>query len=459
MYECKIMKMGALGSEVSWQTVIDELLPSEHEIEHYFERLWPICRSITGNGFRKSLKILSEICPFEKFEVPSGTPVFDWTVPKEWNVEDAYIEDAGGHRIVDFQVNNLHLLGYSTPVDTWLSLEELKPHLFFLEKQPTAIPYLTSYYSPRWGFCLSYEQFLRLSPGRYHVVIKTTLEEGSLTYGHRVIERNEALPGQEIFLSSYLCHPSLANNELSGPIVLSFLARALEQLRGLRFNYRCVIVPETIGSITYLFQHGAIMKDRMHAGYVLTCLGDNRKVTYKRSRREKTIVNRITEHELSIAYPNFETVDFFPGGSDERQYCSVGFDLPVGSIMRSMYGTYPEYHTSLDNRELISWKALRDSIAIYLRCILALELNRVFVSQISHCEPMLGRRGLYPALGAQKDRDKFLEWMMWIINQSDGTQDLAAIASKARCSILDLEPIARRLVQQEILREPDDQHR
>jgi aminopeptidase-like protein len=434
-----------------WQEIIESLLPTELELERRFDRLWPICRSLTGNGFRRSLDILSEIVPYERFEIPTGTKVFDWTIPNEWNIEAGWIENERGARIIDFVDNNLHVLGYSTPVDQWLTLDELQPHLHSLPDQPDAIPYLTSYYKERWGFCLTDRQRQSLKPGRYRAVIRSTLEKGSLTFGHCILPATEPDSGKEVLLSTYLCHPSMANNELSGPLVMTSVAEALRRLSNRRFTYRFIVAPETIGAIAYLARFGREMKERTIAGYVVTCCGDDRTITYKKSRGGDSLTDRITLHELSQYERQYQVVDFFPSGSDERQYCSPGFDLPVGSLMRSMYGRYPEYHTSLDNKAFISFAALRESIGLYLRMILAIEANRTYRTLVPYGEPQLGPRGLYPSLGSQKQTSQFVDRMMWLLNQSDGTNDLSAIAAKAGCSILDLSPIADLLVQKQLL--------
>jgi aminopeptidase-like protein len=431
--------------------MIESLLPTELELERWFDRLWPICRSLTGDGFRQSLDILSEIIPYEKMEVPTGTRVFDWTVPNEWNIEAGWIENERGERVVDFADNNLHVLGYSTPVDQWLALDELQANLYSLPEQPEAVPYLTSYYQERWGFCLSERQRRSLHPGRYRAVIKSTLRPGGLTLGHYILPASGSDNNREVLLSTYLCHPSMANNELSGPLAMTFVAGALRRVQNRRFNYRCVVVPETIGAIAYLSQFGQQMKERTQAGFVVTCCGDNRTITYKKSRDGNTVTDRIALHELAQYGKPYEVVEFFPSGSDERQYCSPGFDLPVGSLMRSMYGRYPEYHTSLDNKSFISFGALRETIALYLRVLLSIEANRVYRTLAPYGEPQLGPRGLYPSLGSQKQTSEFVDRMMWLLNQSDGTNDLCAIAAKADCPVLDLAMIADLLVQKQLL--------
>jgi aminopeptidase-like protein len=404
-----------------------------------------------GAGFRQSLDILSELIPLERIEIPSGTQVFDWTVPPEWNIEDAYVENEGGERVIDFRRSNLHVLGYSVPVDRTLTLAELQPHLYSLPEMPDAIPYLTSYYQERWGFCLTERQRQALPEGRYRAVIRSRLEPGNLVLAHHVLPATEPGPAREILISTYLCHPSLANNELSGPLVTAFLYRALARLPRRRFTYRFAVVPETIGSIAYLSRFGEHLKQNLHAGLVATCVGDANRITYKRSRRGDAVIDRMAEHELKMHGKPFEAIDFFPSGSDERQYCSPGFDLPVGSLMRSMYGTYPEYHTSLDDKGFVSFAAMEESVALYLRVLTGLEANLTHRALVAHGEPQLGKRGLYPTLGSQKQSTDFVDRMMWIINLSDGRHDLLAIAAKARCSIHDLVPIVEKLIASGVL--------
>ena len=437
-------------SLTDWSRRIESLLPEERLLASYFERLWPICRSITGDGFRDSLRILSEVLPYDVSEIPTGTKVYDWTVPREWNIQGAYLEDESGKRIIDFANNNLHVLGYSVPVDRRLTLDQLQPHLHSLADLPDAIPYLTSYYQERWGFCLTDRQRRALTPGRYHAVIKSSLKPGHMTLGEKLLPATVKGSDREILLSTYLCHPSLANNELSGPLVSAFVYRAMQQLER-RFDYRFAIGPETIGAVAFLSKRGGALKRRMHAGFVVTCVGDDRRITYQKTRRGDAEVDRVMAAELAACGRPFETIDFRPNGSDERQFCSPGFDLPVGSLMRSMYGTYAEYHTSLDDKNFVSWKGMRESIALYLRILLALEFNKTYVAKIAHGEPMYGPRGLYPTLGSQRQTTVFMDRLMWIVNQSDGRNDLCAIARKAGCSVLDLEPIARILVEKGVL--------
>ena len=420
------------------------------KMEEYFDRLWPICRSLTGIGNRKTLNILSEIADLEIKEVPSGTVCFDWIVPPEWNVRDAWVKNSNGEKIIDFQQNNLHLLGYSTPFAGKLSLSELKEHLYSLQEMPELIPYLTSYYQKRWGFCISHNQLSNLSDETYEVYIDTDLNEsGSMTFAEVYLPGKES---KEILFSTYICHPSLANNELSGPLVTAFIYKKLKEQNDRRYSYRFLFIPETIGSIVYLSQHGQKLKERLIAGFVVNCIGDAGVFTYKKSRQGDALPDRTVELLLKQTESDFIIHDFFPsGGSDERQYCSPGFNLPVGSLMRSMYGTYPEYHTSGDNKDFISFDAMEQSVQKYLDALYIIENNHIYINKIPFCEPQLGKRDLYPTLGSQKNKKESVEAMMWLLNQADGTRDLIEIGEKSNCSIFLLIEIAKKLCKEKIL--------
>lgn len=398
-------------------------------LENYFDRLWFLNRSLTGNANRETLKILSEIVDLNISEIPSGTECFDWTVPPEWNAREAWIKDSKGNTILDFKNNNLHLLGYSEEFSGKLSLAELKEHLYSLPDQPDVIPYLTSYYKKRWGFCLSHKQLSELKDDTYEVFIDSELNEnGSMTISDAVLKGNT---DEEILLSTYICHPSMANNELSGPLVTAFIYRELKKLKNRRYTYRFIFVPETIGVITYLSIHGKQIKEKLAAGYVITCIGDKGNFTYKKSRRGNSLADRAAELVLSQNENNYVIEDFFPTGSDERQYCSPGFNLPVGSLMRTRYGKYKEYHTSADNRDFISFEAMEHSVKTYLRIISVLEKNAVYENLLPDCEPQLGKRDLYPTLGSQKKTADFVNAVMWVLNLSDGTNDLIEISERS----------------------------
>lgn len=419
-------------------------------IETYFDRLWPLNRSLTGEANRETLRILADVIPLKIKEIPSGTTCFDWNVPPEWNVRAAWIKNSKGDKIVDFSTNNLHLLGYSIPFQGTLDFSTLKEHLYTLPDQPDLIPYLTSYYKRRWGFCLSHNQLLGLDEqDMYEVYIDAELNDsGSMTMGEAVIE---GVTDREILFSTYFCHPSLASNELSGVLVTAFLYEALRKKTNLRYTYRFAFQPETIGSICYLSEKGEHLRNKLDGGLVITCIGDDSAFTYKQSRMGNTLIDRVCETVLSQTEPSFTRVDFSPRGSDERQYCSPGFNLPMGSLMRTMYGVYPEYHTSADNKDFISFEAMDASVNKLLEIVDALEKNRCYTNTLPLCEPQLGKRGLYPTLGSQKQSEAFVEAMMWILNFSDGSHDLIDISLKSHIPLSFLVEVVDVLLEKEVL--------
>jgi len=413
------------------------------EMYHWAKELYPICRSITGRGVRETLAYIKRIIPELVIHgVASGTQVFDWVVPEEWAVHDAYISDENGKRIVDFKEHNLHIVGYSVSVDVWVDLDELNKHLHSLPEQPNAIPYITSYYSRYWGFCLSHNQRNALLPGRYHVVINSEIKPGVLNYGEIILPGRE---GKEIFLSTYVCHPSMANNELSGPVVTAALVRWLIKQNNCRYTYRIVFIPETIGSIVYLSRHADKMKKMIVAGFNITCVGDDRAYSFMPSRTGLTLADRISQHVLRRSVQKFSYYSFLERGSDERQYCSPLIDLPVVSIMRSKYNTYPEYHTSLDDLTLISPTGLEGAFNLIKRCLCALEVCYTYRTVIQ-CEPQLGKRGLYPSLSTKLTNKKVRD-MLNFMAYADGDSDLIEIAETIDVDVLDCAEIAERLLE------------
>lgn len=430
-----------------------EKVVSADLLEEYFDRLWPLNRSLMGPDYRKSMEIISEVMPMEIIKFPTGSDVYDWTIPKEWKVNDAYFIGPDGKRYAEFKKNNLHLVGYSIPFRGKLTLKELKEHIYTLPEDPEAIPYITSYYKSRWGFCIAQETLHALPEGTYDVVVDTELYDGFLEAGEAV------LPGEsdeEIFFSSYLCHPSLANNELSGPLVLMFLYQLLVSMPKRRYTYRFALHPETLGAVAYLSARGEHLKQKMIAGYVITCVGYQGKFTYKYSKRADSLADRAAE-VLVKEHGNFCFERFDPSdGSDERQYCSPGFNLPVGSLMRTMYGHYSEYHNSKDNKDAISFNALRESIRMYGRIVQILENNYYWLNLKPYGEPQLGKRGLYRELSAyhtmEHDNAQF-EATFWLLSYADGTNDLIDIANISGLSSELLINVAQLLKNHDLLDE------
>lgn len=410
------------------------------------EELFPICRSITGDGLRETLKILKRELPdLELFEVPTGTKAFDWEVPREWNIRDAYVIDPQGDKIIDFQDSNLHVVSYSIPVDNTVSLEELQEHLYSLPEQPEAIPYITSYYKERWGFCITHNQRETLQDGDYQVMIDSDLKPGSLTYGELI------LPGEstsEIFLSTYICHPSMANNELSGPTVVAQIAKWLQSVER-RHTFRIVFIPETIGSIVYLSRNLEEMQERVVAGFNITCAGDDLNYSYLGSRYGDTLSDQVVQHVLGHMHPGYAQYSYLRRQSDERQYCSPGVDLPVVSIMRTKYAEYPEYHTSLDNLDFVSPAGLEGAYEVVKTCIECLEANETLRVTVK-CEPQLGKRGLYPTLST-KESASIVRNMMNLLAYADGSNTLLEIAERIEAPMWDLLPIAGSLKREGLL--------
>lgn len=412
----KLPSTGHPGEETSVGVAMYELM----------NELYPICRSITGDGVRQTLAILQRYIPLEIHEVASGTPVFDWTVPKEWNIRDAYVKDSQGRRVIDFQQSNLHVVSYSRPVRQRMPLAELRKHLFSLPEHPNWIPYRTSYYNENWGFCLSHHQLEAMHDEEYDVCIDSSLTEGHLTYGEYFIPGDS---DEEVLVSCHICHPSLCNDNLSGIVLATTLAKSLGD-KPLRYSYRFLFIPGTIGSITWLSQNEKNVGKIKH-GLVVVCVGDSGKYTYKKSRRGNTEIDRVVINVLKNTGKEFNVDDFSPYGYDERQYCSPGFDLAVGSLSRSSHGQYPQYHTSADNLELVSPEYLAESHSLYRTVIDVLEHNLKYVNQNPKCEPQLGKRGLYGGIGTQdKDRIDGMA-LLWVLNLSDGDHSLLDIAERS----------------------------
>ncbi|HEV8724158.1 MAG TPA: DUF4910 domain-containing protein [Candidatus Binatia bacterium] len=425
-----------------------DIVATGQQLHRLVSDLYPICRSISGDGVRQTLDRLRQEIPLEIQEIPSGTDVFDWKIPREWNINDAYIKDSRGVRIVDFNRSNLHVVSYSVPVRKKVSLEELKSHLFTIPDQPDWIPYRTSYYNETWGFCITHNQLRSMTDREYEVCIDSTLEDGHLTYGECFF------PGEtrdEILISNHICHPSLANDNLAGIAISSLLAQMLASAPR-RYSYRFLFVPGTIGSITWLCLHEAQVANIRH-GIVLACAGDAGCPTYKRSRQGNAEIDRAMIQILKESGGSHEILDFSPYGYDERQYCSPGFDLPVGCFMRTPHSQYPEYHTSADDLSFVKAASLGDSLAKCLSAIAILEGNRTYLNQNPKCEPQLGKRGLYSSFGGATDRKQREMAMLWVLNYSDGKNSLLDICEKSRLPFARVREAAVALEEHGLLKE------
>ena len=416
---------------------------SGDEMYAWAEDLFPICRSLTGSGVRDTLSYLKNLLPtLNMHEIKTGENVLDWQVPLEWDIIDAYIENEKGKKIIDFNTSNLHVVGYSEPIDTILDLAELQKHLHSLPSLPNAIPYITSYYSRNWGFCLSHEQRLALEDTKYHAVIDSELKDGVLNYSDLVIKGQSS---KEVLLSTYVCHPSMGNNELSGPIVSAALAKWINSLESPYYTYRFIFIPETIGSIVYLSQHMEHLKSNVIAGFNITCVGDDRCYSFLPSRNGSTLADRVGKHVLSHIDSDYKQYTWLDRGSDERQYCAPGVDLPIATIMRSKYDEYPEYHTSLDDLSLISPAGLRGGLNAFIKAIEVIEFNCFPKAQVLG-EPQLGKRGLYPETSTKESTDA-VRTMMDFTTYADGEIDLLEIAEKINVPIWELYAIVKKLVQ------------
>jgi aminopeptidase-like protein len=420
------------------------------ELYKLVAELYPICRSITGDGVRRTLEVVDRELGggLEVSEVPTGTQVLDWTVPREWNVRDAWVADPSGRRVVDFQASNLHLVSYSVPVRATVSLAELKEHLFTLPDQPDLVPYRTSYYAERWGFCASQRLVDSLPDGDYEVCVDSTLADGHLTYGEHLVEGRTS---EEVLVSCHVCHPSLANDNLSGIAVASRLARLLAESRP-RYSYRFLFIPGTIGSITWLARNEDNL-GRVRHGLVLSGVGDPGGFTYKRSRRGDAEIDRAVTHVLARSGRPHRVVHFSPYGYDERQFCSPGFDLPVGRLSRTEFATYPEYHTSADNLDLVGPAQLQESLELGWEVVQVLEGNRRYLNLRPKGEPQLGKRGLYGQIGGRSDAEERQMAMLWVLNQSDGEHTLLDVAERSGLPFAFLAEVAATLEEAGLLAE------
>tara|TARA_B100000959_G_C14973739_1_gene620766 strand:- start:295 stop:1575 length:1281 start_codon:yes stop_codon:yes gene_type:complete len=419
-----------------------------NKIYDFCKKIFPINRSITGEGVRKTLNIIQNELPDLNIKsIQTGSKCFDWKIPKEWNINDAYIVDPDGNKICNFKENNLHVVGYSIPMNTSIELKELEKYLHSLPNQPDAIPYITSYYKENWGFCISHRDRLKLKKGSYKIFIDSTLSNGELNYGELLIKGNSK---KEIFLSTYICHPSMANNEVSGPAVVTFLAKYIKSITNPRYSYRIIFVPETIGSIAYLSMNLNDMKENIEAGFNVTCVGDNNSFSFLPSRLGNTLADKIALHALAIKKIEFKRFSFLDRGSDERQYCFPGVDLPLCSVMRSKYGEYDEYHTSLDNLDFISSSGLNGAYEVYKLIIDILENNYKYFNTTT-CEPQLGKRGMYPHIST-KDTKAIVRTMMNLLVYCDGNMDLVDIAELIDQPVWELVDLASKLESKDILK-------
>ena len=427
-------------------TSIDEI-DSGNELYNLIKRLYPICRSITGDGVRETLQIIREFIPIQINEVASGTKVFDWTIPAEWNIKDAYIKNAWGEKIVDFKKLNLHVLNYSIPIDEKMGLEKLKAHLYAIPESPEWIPYRTSYHNREWGFCISHNQLLEMKDEEYEVKIESSLVPGSLTYGEYFIKGNST---DVVLFTCHICHPSLCNDNLSGIAIATFLARELSKMK-LKYSYRFLFIPGTIGSITWLSLNHDKIKNIKY-GMVLTMLGDESKFHYKKSRRGNAEIDRIVIRLLKKKYPDFAILDFYPYGYDERQFCSPAFNLPVGRLSRSNHGEFPEYHTSADNLDFVKPHHLAESYEFLSAVIEEIESGEKYLNLNPSCEPQLGKRGLFKNIGGHSKAKDFQMALLWVLNLSDGEHTIKDISEQSCMDISIINEAVEALVKVNLLK-------
>lgn len=427
--------------ELDFKNTGDRMLKLIHD-------LYPICRSITGEGVRQTLSVLKELIPLDVLSIASGTEAFDWTIPKEWNIRDAYVEDSKGNRVIDFQKSNLHVVNYSMPVDRIMTLKELQKHLHTIPEHPDWIPYRTTYYNQSWGFCLSHNDFNRLKEDDYHVVIDATLKPGYLNYGELLI------PGQtenEVLITTHACHPSLCNDNLSGISLTAYLAKYLIE-QPLRYSYRFLFIPGGIGSVVWLSRNEDNIS-RIKHGLVVTCVGDSGSFTYKKTRQGNAEIDRAVLHVLKASGKEYEVVDFSPYGYDERNFGSPAFNLAVGSLTRSTYSQYPQYHSSADNFDLINAENLSDSFEMYLRVINVIENNRTYLNLFPKGEVQLGKRGLYGKMGGLQNRPSSELPLLWVLNLCDGDHTLLAICERAGLHFDEAKHAVDVLIQHDLLKD------
>jgi len=417
------------------------------ELHSLVRELYPICRSITGEGLRRSLRILSRVAPLEVREVPSGTKVFDWVVPPEWTLRAARLVGPGGEVVCDAARSSLEVLNYSAPFRGRVSRRDLEAHLHSIPEQPSLVPYRTSYYRPDWGFCLPHARRTALAEGEYQVLVDSTLADGSMSYGELVVPGAET---GEVVVSAHCCHPSLANDNCSGMAISATLARLLSGLEP-RYTYRFLFVPGTIGTIAWLALHEEEAR-RIEHGLVLACLGDPGRMNYKRTRRGDAEIDRVVSHVLAASGQDYRVRDFTPYGYDERQYGSPGFNLAVGALTRTPHGEYAEYHTSADDPSFVRPDRLADSLRRCLEILLVLEGNRVYLNLLPKCEPQLGKRGLYGSVGGSSHAAARQMAMLWLLNLADGSHSLLDVAERSRVSFGDLREAARALEAAGLLR-------
>jgi aminopeptidase-like protein len=427
-------------------TLTPEVVDNGSQMYQLMAELYPICRSITGNGLRESLGIIQKHIPLELHEVPTGTPVFDWNVPKEWNIREAYVKGPSGERIIDFKRSSLNVVNYSVPVRAKMPLAKLKEHLHSLPDHPDWVPYRTTYYKETWGFCLSHRALESLEEGEYEAVIDSSLEDGNLTYGEFYLK---GATQDEILLSSHSCHPSLCNDNLSGMVLVTFLAKYLQTCK-LRYSYRFIFAPGTIGAITWLARNES-KTTRIKHGLVAACVGDKGKFHYKKSRRGDAAIDAAVIHALKHCGEEYVVSDFTPYDYDERQYCSPGFNLPVGSLTRTPHDCYQENHTSADNMDFVNPESLAGSLQVYSRAMGILEQNKKYLNTNPKCEPRLGKRGLYGAVGGKRDANTSELALQWTLNYSDGQHSLLDIANKSGFRFEIIEEAAQRLIEHHLL--------